>query len=136
MIYLSTKVLTQAQIQILKQNCKGLASWTNTDYGSEIVKMHKDHEKYIKEKFSKKNLETLQDKEFSDIYKELWASHFWSNKDWHIENRLLAPNGIVKIRENLSKLLYGDGSIVKKYNEFRANVTGFGSSTLSEILLL
>ena len=135
MIYLSTKALTQAQIQILKRNCKGLASWTNTDYGSEIVKMHKDHEKYIKEKFSKKNLETLQDKEFSDIYKELWASHFWSNKDWHIENRLLAPNGIVKIRENLSKLLYGDGSIVKKYNEFKANVKGFGPSALSEILL-
>ena len=73
--------------------------WTNTDYGSEIVKMHKDHEKYIKEKFSKKNLETIQDKEFSDIYKELWASHFWSNKDWYIENKLLIPNvGLLPLR--------------------------------------
>ena len=65
----------------------------------------------------------------------MWASHFWSNKDWYIENKLLIPNGIVKIRENLSKLLYGDGSIVKKYNEFKANVKGFGPSALSEILL-
>ena len=39
-----------------------------------------------------------------------------------------------EIRTNLSKLLYDDGSIAEKYDEFKANIKGFGPSSLSEIL--
>ena len=50
-----------------------------------MIKIHRDHEKYFKEKLSKKNLETLQAKELGDIYKMLWASNIWGNKDWYIK---------------------------------------------------
>ena len=133
---MNTKTLTHAQIKILKENCKDLVNWLKTDEGSKLIKIHREHEKYIKERLSKKNLKTLQAKEFGDIYKELWASGIWTNKDWYIEHKLLAPNGMEKIRTGLSKLLYDDdgGSIAKKYDEFKANVKGLGPSSLSEIL--
>ena len=130
-----TKTLTQVQIEILKEHCRGLSSWLKTDTGSKIIRIHRDHEKYFKEKLSKKNLETLQAKEFGDIYKTLWASNMWGNKDWYIKHKLLAPNTMVEIRTNLSKLLYDDDrGIAERYDEFKVNVKGFGPSSLSEIL--
>ena len=132
---MSTKTLTQAQIKILKERCRELSSWLKTDKGSEMIKIHRDHEKYFKEKLSKKNLETLTAKEFGDIYKMLWASNIWRKKDWYIKNKLLAPNTMEEIRTNLSKLLYDDDrDIAERYDEFKANVKGFGPSSLSEIL--
>ena len=132
---MSTKTLTQAQIEILKERCKGLSSWLKTDQGSEMIKIHRDHEKYFKENLSKKNLKTLQVKEFSDIYKTLWASNIWRNKDWYIKNKLLTTNTMEGIRTNLLRLLYDDDrDIAERYDEFKANVKGFGPSSLSEIL--
>ena len=132
---MSTKTLTQAQIKILKERCRELSFWLKTDKGSEMIKIHRDHEKYFKEKLSKKNLETLTAKEFGDIYKMLWASNIWRKKDWYIKNKLLTPNTMDEIRTNLSKLLYDDDrGIAERYDEFKANVKGFGPSSLSEIL--
>ena len=131
---MDNKTLTQAQVKILKEGCKDLAFWLETDEGTELNKKHKDHEKYLKEKLSKKNLETLSAKEFGDIYKALWVSNMWNNKDWRIEHKLLIPNSIEKIRTSLSKLLYSGGNIAERYDEFKASVKGFGPSTLSEIL--
>lgn len=126
--------LTQKQIESLKNNCSGLASWLKTDKGSELIKKHRDHEAWFKEKMSRGNLKTLSSKEFGDIYKRLWASNNWTNKDWAIKHKLIDPNTIENIRTSLSKLLYGDASINIRYNEFRASVKGFGPSSLSEML--
>jgi len=113
---------------------KDYVAWLKTDQGKENVEEHREHERFFKERMSPQKLEKLTEADFSDIFKILWASRIWSNKEWYISNKLLAPNGIEKIRTELRKLLYGDGDIAIRYDEFRSNVKGFGVSSISEIL--
>jgi hypothetical protein len=76
----------------------------------------------------------MSEAEFGEVYKRLWASNMWQDKDQHVRNKLLAPNGLSNIKAELLKLLYGSGGISERYDEFRANISGFGPSSLSEIL--
>ncbi len=126
--------LSQEQTSTLEKYGKEFQIWIKTDKGIETQEIHREHEKFFKEKLSVSNIETLDEKNFADIYKKLWASNIWQNKDWYIENKLLTPNGLEKIRQELKKLLYSEESLVERYNEFKSNIKGFGISSISEIL--
>lgn len=132
--HLAIKSLTVEQKEVLEKYGKEFQSWIKSQKGQETSKTHRDHENFFKEKLTQEKIKTLTASEFGEIYKNLWASNIWGNKDWYVENKLLTPNSIEKIREELFKLLYGDSSIVERYNEFKNNIKGFGSSSLSEIL--
>ena len=108
--------------------------WLKTPKGQANVKEHRDHERYFKQKLAQDHLDKLSESEFRELYKMLWASNIWTNKDWYIDNKLIGPNGIEKIKRELKKLLYGSGEVDASYNEFHKNVKGFGSSSISEIL--
>ena len=131
---MSISDLTQEQKSILEKYGKEFQDWKITDKGKDTQNIHREHESFFKDKLSEHNLENLQENEFADIYKKLWASNIWQNKDWYIQNRLLAPNGIEKIKKELKKLLYSNESLVERYNEFKSNIIGFGISSISEIL--
>lgn len=126
--------LTTRQIETLRRYAKDYKEWLETPKGQANVKEHRDHEKYFKEKLSTQNLDKIASDQFKEIYKTLWASNMWGNKDWYIENRLLGPNGLDTIKHELKKLLHGAGEIDTRYDEFRKNVKGFGPSSISEIL--
>lgn len=126
--------LTTEQISTLDKHGKEFQTWITTNKGIESLKEHREHELFFKDKLSAYNIDKIQENEFAEIYKKLWASNIWQNKDWYVQNRLLAPNGIEKIKKELKKLLYSDSSIVERYNEFKSNIKGFGISSLSEIL--
>jgi len=83
---------------------------------------------------SQENIESLTEDKFREIYKTLWVSNFWGNKDWYFDNRLIALNGLDKIKKELNKLLYGTEDFTIRYDEFRSNIKGFGPSSLTEIL--
>jgi hypothetical protein len=76
----------------------------------------------------------MTEDEFVEIWKKSWASKFWGNKDWYIENRLIGPNGVEKIRQEPDVLLYGSEDFVKRYDTFRENDAGFGVAIISELL--
>jgi len=126
--------LTQEQKSTLEKHGKEFQTWITTDKGRESLKEHREHELFFKDKLSENNIDKIQENDFADIYKKLWASNVWRNKDWYIQNKLLAPNGIEKIKSELKKLLYSDNNLVERYNEFKSNIKGFGISYLSEIL--
>ena len=126
--------LSPDQKAILRKNGEEFKVWRTSQKGIETIQEHRDHEKYFQEKLSSENLDRMTANEFSEIYKKLWASNMWGNKDWYIENRLIASNGFEKIRAELKKLLYSKDSISERYNEFKSNIKGFGPSSLSEIL--
>jgi hypothetical protein len=131
---LATSDLTEDQKAILRKNGEEFKVWRTSQKGIEESKVHRDHEKYFHQKLSAENLDRMTANEFAEIYKKLWASNMWGNKDWYIQNKLIASNGFEKIRAELKKLLYGKGSISERYNELKSNIKGFGSSSLSEIL--
>lgn len=108
--------------------------WKSSEKGKDTVKIHRDHEKYFQERLSIQMLDKMDTKQFAETYKMLWASNMWGNKDWYIENKLLAWNGLEKIRVELKKLLYDKSSVIERIDEFKINIKGFGMSSLSEIL--
>jgi hypothetical protein len=57
----------------------------------------------------------MTEEEFIQLYKKLWASNMWRNKDWYIKNKLIQPNGLDKIKHELENLLYGSKDFVLKY---------------------
>jgi hypothetical protein len=128
------QTLTSEQKEILQEYGKEIESWRTTRKGQKKIQLHRDHEKYFKNMLSPENLDRMEAQEFAEFYSELWASNVWQNKNWAIENKLIAPNGLKKIKEELKKLLYGTGSIIERYNNFKNNIKGFGPSSISEIL--
>jgi hypothetical protein len=121
-------------METLEHHVGEYKAWLLTPKGTTNVKEHRDHERYFKERLSDANLERMFPSQFKEVYKTLWASNMWGNKDWYIENKLIAPNGFETIKQELKKLLYGPGEIDIRYDEFRKNVKGFGPSSISEIL--
>ena len=82
----------------------------------------------------KNRINTLSEPEFRLLYKALWASRLWTKKDWYIDEKLLKPNGLEKIKKELRTHLYGDEEINQRYDKFRGEIAGFGPSSISEIL--
>ena len=96
---MSEVTLSARQIEILHEYAAKQQNWLKTAKGQRDKKEHRDHEEYFKEKLSRENLDKLNEDEFREIYKTLWASNFFGNKDWYIDNRLLDPNGFDKIKK-------------------------------------
>lgn len=127
--------LTEAQKTTLKNYIEPYKKWLLTFKGQENVKEHRKHSDFFKRVLSKENIDHIDEAQFSEIYKKLWASNIWSNKNWYIKNKLLKPNnGLAKIKEELKKLLYGEGNIATRIDNFWDQIDGIGPSSLSEIL--
>jgi hypothetical protein len=87
-------------------------------WSKHTIAVHRDHERYFKERLSSENLVKMTEDEFIELYKKLWASNMWRNKDWYIRNKLINHNGLGKIKQELKNLLYGSEDFVLKYNNF------------------
>ena len=103
---MSSCMLTAEQTEILNKQAENFNSWLNTEKGRNTVTEHREHEKYFKHRLLSENLAKMTEDEFSEFYKKLWASNMWRNKDWYIKNKLIFPNGLEKIKNELEKLHY------------------------------
>lgn len=129
--------LTKDQKKILRSYIEPYKKWLATTKGQENVKEHRKHSNFFKQVLAKENIDNIDEAQFSEIYKNLWASNIWSNKNWYIKNKLLKRNnGLMKIKEELKKLLYGEGDIATRIDNFWDQIDGIGPSSLSEILHL
>lgn len=126
--------LSREQIEKLRHYAQEFRKWLKTPKGLASIKEHRDHQEFFKEKLRPENISKMTADQFRKMYKTLWASNIWGNKDWYVDHRLLGPNGLDRLRQELSRLLYGSEEIDKRYDEFKANVKGFGPSSISEIL--
>ena len=133
--HIQTRLLSvQDKKQTLAKYGKMFQNWINTDDGKNIIAEHKEHEKFFKDRLSKYNLSKMTEQQFMELYKKLWASNVWRNKDWYVKNRLIQRNGLEKIKQELTNLLYGTEEFTIRYDEFRKNVSGLAVSSISEIL--
>ena len=117
----------------LKKYGSEFLKWRETSIGKNEIQEHRDHEKYFKLKLAPENLSKITKSELIEIYKQLWASKFWSNKDWKI-NKILNENNLDNLKKELHQLLYDNEIFEKRYDSFRTKIKGFGISTISEIL--
>lgn len=126
--------LTQEQRDSIRTFVESYRKWLSTDAGKQNLKEHRDHNAFFREKLSEEKINNIDENKFREIYKKLWASNMWSKKDWYIDNKLLKPNGLPKIKEELRELLYGADKTDVRFDNFRSNIRGFGPSSISEIL--
>lgn len=131
---MSSLQLTEEQKNTLRSHISKFKEWLTTPKGLKDIKEHRDHEKFFKERLRSDRIDKMTESEFRETYKTLWASNFWGNKDWYIDNKLIQTNGLEKIKQGLKQLLYSEKEIDVKYDEFRKNIKGFGPSSISEIL--
>jgi hypothetical protein len=126
--------LSDEQRRNLTSHIHAYQEWLQSPSGLKSVREHRHHESFFKDKLRPDRIDMLTEEEFREIYKTLWASNVWGNKDWYIDNKLIGPNGLPKIKQELKNLLYGSGDINRRYDKFRNNIKGLGPSLISEIL--
>ena len=126
-------LLSNEEKTILKEYGTQFQKWKETDIGKKEIQEHRDHEKYFKLKLAPENLSKITKSELIEIYKQLWSSKFWSNKDWKI-NKILDENNLDSIKKELHILLHDNEIFEKRYDSFRKRIKGLGISTISEIL--
>ncbi|MCX8095189.1 MAG: hypothetical protein N3D74_03245 [Caldisericia bacterium] len=78
-------------------------------------------------------LDSLDEFKFKEIISNLWATEFWTNKDYQIKN-IIDANGITKIKNELIQLLYGKENIDIRFDRFRKEVKYIGPASITEIL--
>jgi hypothetical protein len=123
--------LTPEQKAVIRKYALDYNKWSEKDKN---LKEHNEHHNFFKTRLAPDKIDNLSELDFREIWKKLWASNIWGNKDWYIENRLLKPNGLPLIKESLKNLLYGKGEIDVRFSEFRNKIDGIGISSISEIL--
>ncbi len=126
--------LTEEQKQTLKKYIDKYLGVINAKEWQDSLREHKEHSKFFSEKLSKENIDKITELDFREMYKMLWASQIWGNKDWYINNRLLGPNDLQNIKSALKNLLYGEDAIDQRIDKFRNQIHGFGIAAISEIL--
>jgi hypothetical protein len=130
----STATLTDEHKRILNSYIAKFKEWLGSSTGSESIAEHRAHERFFKERLRPEKIDAMPESEFREVYKTLWASDFWGNKNWYIDNKLMLPNGLEKIKVELKNLLHGSEEISARYDRFRLNIKGFGPSSITEIL--
>src|SRR2546422_7918565 len=93
--------VTPEQKSVLQRQAKEYLEWLSSERGKKNIRNHRDHERYFKEKLAVDHIDKISEQDFSEICKTLWASNMWGNKDWYITNRLIAPNGLAKMKDEL-----------------------------------
>jgi hypothetical protein len=71
--------------------------------------------------------------EFYQYVAKLWAMLIWGNKQYAVD-RLIADNGLEKLRVDLIDLVWGDDTVASRWDRFRTRIKGMGPVTISEIL--
>lgn len=98
----------------------------------EEIAERESHAKDIR-KFDKEKLLNITADEIYDLLSPLWAMIMWGNKHYKIDN-LIEINGLKNLQVQFANLLYGEGTIAKRWDEFREKVKGVGPGIMSELL--
>lgn len=98
---------------------------------NDIEERNKRKEFY--QSFDKEKILTMSEADFYEYISKLWAMLIWGNKKYKID-QLIEDNGFVKLKKELSELLYGSLSLEERWDKFKKEVRGFGPAMMSELL--
>jgi len=124
--------LTQKQEELITKYFKIFSK--SKEFLDEIENRH-DKRNQVLKILDKNNLDKLSEIDFGELISLLWASEFWTNQDYLIQN-IINANTIVGLRRSFKDLLYGSGEFDKRYNKFNSSIKYLGPSSITEILCL
>ncbi len=83
--------------------------------------------------WTSEKIAAMTEEQFYEFMAKLWAMLIWGNKKYVVD-KLIANNTFQKIKIELSRLLWGEEPIEKRWDRFRSNIKGIGPAMMSEIL--
>lgn len=83
--------------------------------------------------FTAQRLKHLSEEEFFEYIAPLWAMTMWGNKHYQVNN-VIEANGMPLLREQFANLVYGQATLDRRWDEFRAKIKGIGPAIMSELL--
>ena len=105
---------------------------TNSAYYDENWTDRKERKDYY-QGFNKTKILSMSEEEFYEYISKLWSMLIWGNKKYVVD-KLIIDNGFENVKRQLVELLYGNKSVVTRWDEFLKNVKGLGPATISELL--
>jgi|SRR5215207_9269243 len=88
--------LNDKQKQSLEKYGEDFKKWIETSDGIKTIQEHRTHESYFKERLSPEKLDSMSEQELAEIYKKLWASNNWGDKDQAVKSQLIEKKWISK----------------------------------------
>jgi hypothetical protein len=112
-------------------------SFKSSETGKAWTKEREDKRRLLLRAFSEKMLKEDSDEEFIraliEALSSLWAMAVWTKREQRI-NQIIERNGVKKLRDMFYELIYGEGPLEERFDNFLANVWGLGVAAVTEIL--
>jgi hypothetical protein len=78
-------------------------------------------------------LESMTEEQIYEFISKLWAMLIWGNKKYVVD-KLISDNSFERLKQEISKLLWDEDPIEKRWDRFRSKIKGMGPAMMSEIL--
>lgn len=104
----------------------------NPTYYEENWTERRERKEYY-QSFTQEKLLAMSEEDFLEYISKLWSMVIWGNKKY-VAEKLISDNGFDALKNQLVDLLYGEGSVENRWNNFLKSVKGIGPATVSELL--
>ena len=83
--------------------------------------------------FTKEKILKMTEEDIFEYVSRLWAMLIWGNKHYVVD-KLIEVNGLQHFRKYLAELVWGNGEVIGRWDNFRSQIKGMGPAMISEIL--
>jgi len=108
-------------------------NWMSTTEYSDLLQERREKRDRLATALSREAIAAMSDIEVRELIADLWAFGGWGNKDY-LADRLLKSTPIDELRNQLTELLWGRGTLGERYDRFDNNVKYLGPAAISELL--
>jgi hypothetical protein len=121
-------------IQLLEDHIKTHQCWESS-HQEELKNDLSERQAIVQscQMYTKKRILAMTEEDIYEYLSPLWAMLFWGNKQYII-NKYIADNSLPKLKQQLANLIWGDDKIENRWDEFRKEIKGIGTSMMSELL--
>jgi len=83
--------------------------------------------------WTKDKILSMTEDDLYNYISRLWAMLIWGNKKYVVD-KMNKDNGFNKLKNELAELVWGENTLISRWDSFRKNIKGFGPAMISEIL--
>ncbi|MCL5036868.1 MAG: hypothetical protein M1269_07115 [Chloroflexi bacterium] len=124
--------LTENQKKQIKKYLGKYNRYLKSAQSKKDLEERAEKEKYFRS-IDRRWLENLDENKVEELIRILWASLIWGDKRY-LTTKIIADNGLDKLRTELIQLFYGKEPPEKRYERFLKNVSMRPTGSVTEIL--
>jgi hypothetical protein len=129
---MKTISLTPEQKKAIKRHLQAFRKYAASERFREDQKDRLSRVSYFQERLPERVAE-LSEADVNELVAMLWASRMWGNKQY-LARKIIADNGIEKLRRELKALLDTSAPVETRYERFFEEIKGLGPASVTEML--